>query len=292
MRWSRVTTVLLFALSAGVAHACIVANHCGCLGTKGCLEIEEPPVPAVAQTAFKDGKYVIAATVAEAKGTIASLTLAAAAYTAQGMTQGSPRCLECYLKAEAAAEAAIAAGASSTEPNAKQALALANIQLAIAIGFHGRMLGAIEAQSLGLAEKGRKAIDRALELDPANPWALAALGGWHLEIVQRGGPILASALYGASEKEGLKKFHAALAADPGNPLLNYHFALSILALDTDRFDTEARVALTAAEQGRQSGDALTKFTAGHASLLLAVMLNGDARQIKALVRVYQGYPSE
>lgn len=270
--WSRVAAAALFALSAGTAQACPDPTNCPA----------DDSVPAAAVTAFQDGNYALAATVAETANTAAALAFAARAQIADAVTR-TEQCLDCLIKAEATAEAAIKASSAN-----EKALVQAYVQLAIAIGFHGRLLGALEAQSEGLAERGRAAIDKALELDPTNPWARASLGGWHLEIVDRAGSLLASTLYGASEEEGLKNFRAALAADPGNLLLHHHYALSILALDVERFRDEALATLSAGSRDVRT-DAMTTFTRKRNDALVAVIGQGDERKIKGIVRFYQGY---
>jgi tetratricopeptide (TPR) repeat protein len=269
--WSRVAAAL-FALSASAAQACPDPTNCPA----------DASVPVAAVTAFQDGNYVLAATLAETANTAAALAFAARAQIADAVTRTEP-CLDCLIKAEATAEAAIRAGAAN-----ERALVQAYVQLAIAIGFHGRLLGALEAQSEALAEKGRAAIDKALELDPANPWTLASLGGWHLEIVDRAGSLLAAALYDASEEEGLKNFRAALTADPENLLLHHHYALSILALDVERFRDEALAALDAGRKDTRA-DAMTAFTRKRNDTLIAVIRQGDDSKIEGVVRFFQGY---
>jgi hypothetical protein len=153
------------------------------------------------------------------------------------------------------------------------------------------LVSTFEAQSEGLAEKGRAAIDRALVLDPLNSWARASLGGWNLEIVHRAGGTLASLLYGANEEEGLKNFRAALSQDRGSLLLHYHYALSILALDPERFRDEALLTLQANYKDANT-DALIAFTRKRANHLLDVLRTGDTDAIAKLVRRFQGYPDE
>ena len=265
---------MLFALSAFAAPTCFASAAVA----------SDTQAKPTAEVAFHNGDFILAATIAEAKGTTSSLTFAARARIADAITR-TESCLDCLLKAQATAEAAIKQGIGA---NDNDALVQAYVQLAIAIGFHGRLLGRFEARSEGLAEKGRAAIDKALELDPKNPWARAALGGWHLEIVSRAGSLLAATLYGADEDQGLKNFREALASDPNNLLLQYQYALSILALDFDRFQDEARMALGTGYKDPNT-DAITKFTRGRTDLLLAMMEHGEERAIKALVRFYQGY---
>ncbi len=266
-------------------------------GNFNCKETEYPPtLPTTATSAYRDGNYVLAANLAEAAGSPDALAFAARARNTDAVTRDKGLCLECLIKAEATAQAAIVAAKSpqSRESNflaQKPTLAQAYVQLAIAIGLRGRLLTASEAQAEGLAEKGRAAIDRALEIDPQNIWARASLGGWHLEIVRRGGPVLASVLYGASEQEGLKNLRAAFAKDAGNLLLSYHFALSILALDPERFRAEALRALKSGEADA-TDDALTAFTRKRAGKLIDLLNTGTSDEIETLVRKFQGYPPE
>ncbi|MEQ1863586.1 MAG: hypothetical protein ABL996_02925 [Micropepsaceae bacterium] len=245
-----------------------------------CAPLAQAEVPARAHEAFADGRFVLAATLCEVEASAEALAFAARSRIADAITREDDVCLDCLLHAEKSARAAI-----ERDPN----LAEGYTQLAIAIGFHGRLISPFEAQSASLAEKGRAAIDKALEIDPANVWARASLGGWHLEIAHRAGPLLARTLFGANEDEGLKFFREALSADPGTLVVRYHFALSILALDTERFRTEALKALDDGSKDPRT-DALTRFTRARAEKLRTLLTSGTDEQIKDLVRFDQGYP--
>jgi tetratricopeptide (TPR) repeat protein len=245
-----------------------------------CASVARAEVPARAHEAFADGRFILAATLCEAEASAEALAFAARARIADAITRDDDVCLDCLVHAEQTAKAAIA-----RDPN----LAEAYVQLAIAIGFRGRLVSAFLAQADGLAESGRAAIDKALELDPANIWARASLGGWHLEIVSRAGPFLARTLYDANEEDGLKFFHEALAADLGSLVVHYHFALSILALDAERFRAEAEKSLADGAKDPRA-DALTLFTRTRAENLRALLKSGSDGEISALVRKYQGYP--
>ena len=113
---------------------------------------------------------------------------------------------------------------SSAIPNCAEGY----IQLAIAIGFRGRLVSAFEAQSEGLAERGRAAIDKALELDPRTFWARASLGGWHLgnRPPRRPDPRRAS-LYGAQRGRRPQDFSRGARGRSGQPAR----PLSLRALD-------------------------------------------------------------
>jgi hypothetical protein len=235
-----------------------------------------------AQEAYDDGRFVLAATLSEAEGSAESLAFAARARIADAVTRDDDVCMDCLVHAEQTAQAAIKRDAN---------LAEGYVQFAIAVGFRGRLVSTMEAQSESMAERGRAAIDKALELDPNNLWARASSGGWHLEIVHRAGSILAAILYGAYEEDGLRLFRDALAADPSNLIVHYHFALSILALDTKRFRAEAAKALDDGDSDTR-GDALTRLMRVRAQKLRALLKSGSDDDVAALVRRYQGYPPD
>jgi len=239
-------------------------------------------IPQKAETAYIAGDFVNAAAIAETEGSAEALAFAARARIADAIMRDGAYCKPCLVTAETIAQNAI-----DRDPT----LAEGYIQLAIALGFRGRLIPLLDARTERLPERGRKAIDKALTLAPRNPWALAANGAWNLEIVNRAGPVLAGVTYGAGRSEGLKSFREALSADPDNLLLHFHYALAILALDVDDYRAEASAALEAGYKDART-DALTKFTRKRADML-EKQLDGDAAaDIKALVRKFQGYPPE
>lgn len=258
MRW-RVTAAIVVALIASNAHAA---------------------VPRDAQSAYTAGDFYKAATLAEAKGDAEALAFGARARIADAIIREGPACVPCLVVAAAVAQRAIEAN-----PN----LADAYVQLAIAMGFRGRLEDLEDAREEQLASKGRAAIDKALSLEPKNPLALAALGAWHLEIVHRGGPVLADMTYGAKRNEGIKYFDEALAIPPPSLVLHFHFALQILSIDVAEFRDRA---LQALEDGFKdpNPDALTSFTRKRAETLHATLKTGAVPEIERLVRRYQGYP--
>ncbi len=245
-------------------------------------QVAQAGIPQRAQQAYDDGRFILAATLSEAEGSAEALAFAARARIADAVTRDNDVCADCLSHAEQTAEAAIKLDGKVAE---------GYVQFAIAIGFRGRLVSTMEAQSESMAERGRAAIDKALELDPGNLWARASSGGWHLEIVHRAGPILAAILYGAHEEDGLKAFREALAADPANLIVHYHFSLSILALDVTRFRAEAAKALDDGDKDRRR-DALTHLMRVRADKLRELLKTGSDDEISALVHRYQGYPPD
>lgn len=145
-------------------------------------------------------------------------------------------------KADALVAKALLAKAMLLEPEAKETLVLANAALgyarralakdeklveahlhtAIALGLQAHHLGTSEA--MDNVETAKAAIDTALALAPSDPWVQATLGGWHLTLTGKVGTLPANLMFGASRSDGLAAFDRALAADPANPKLLYHYA--------------------------------------------------------------------
>jgi len=247
-----------------------------------CLALAAPAGAAGTPTpsdVYRAGNFAAAATMAEAEPNASSLAFAARARIAEAMTQPGGFSLANLQKAEANASRALELDPDNVE---------AHLQAAVAIGFRGRIIGIMNARAEGLAEKAHAHLEQALRLDPGNSWALASLGAWHLEIVSHAGPILASLSYGASRNRGHALFVEALEKDPGNALLHFHFALSVLALDAQTYGEEARIALEEVI-GARDPDALTRFIQLQAKALLTAMRSDTPSETKALVRRFQGY---
>lgn len=237
-------------------------------------------IPPNAESAYTAGRFMDAAAFAEADGSAAALAFAARARIADAIMRDGPYCEPCLRSAETIAQTAI-----DRDPKHAEGY----IQFALALGFRGRLIPLLEAKEQLLPEKGRAAIDTALKLAPHNAWALAARGAWNLEIVHRAGPVLADVTYGAGRNSGLNDFREALARDRNNLLLHFHFALTILALDMKGFRAEAAAALVAGERDTRA-DALSQFTRKRARELAGLLKTGTDKEIKALVRKFQGYP--
>lgn len=239
-------------------------------------------IPDRALRAFDEGQFLTAAKIAEATGDADGLAFAARALIADAVTRDHVFCLQCLLQAEATAKQAI-----KRDPH----FAEGYIQFAIAMGFRGRLMSVSDALSEGLPEKGRDAILKALELDPSNNWARAALGGWHLEVVHRAGRVVASVVYAASEEEGVKNFRKALAVEPDSLLLHFHFALSTLAVDVEKYRAEAGRVLDEGQKDPHT-DALTRQMRALADELQAALRTQNDIEVAQLVHKLQGYPDD
>jgi hypothetical protein len=205
--------------------------------------------------------------------------LAARAVLADDMMRDEP-CLACLKHAEDLSRRAIAADPAQPE---------AHIYLAAAMGYEARIIGDLAAQSHGYAGEAKNQLDAALAGDPDDPWALAALGSWHIEIVRSAGPTLARWLFGAKFATGQNCYEKAFALAPANLVLRYQYALAIAAynLPTYRQDIENELVRVV---GGDAGSAYEVFVRGRAQQLLDALRGGDLVEVRRLVRHDQGYP--
>jgi tetratricopeptide (TPR) repeat protein len=244
-----------------------------------CAGLANAAVPRSAENAYRAGAYERAVTLCEAEGSAASLAFAAQALIADAITRPGGFCEPCLRRAIAKADQAI-----QRDPQRVDGY----LQKSIAIGFRGRAIGVSKARAEGLADEAQELLERAVAMAPANAWAQASLGAWHLEIVQHAGPVLADLMYGASRDKGLQHFRTALSLDPHSALLQMNFALALLAMEREDKVTEATRALEVAVAD-DSQDHLVSYTRHQARQLLQALKDRDPATVSRLVRQFQGW---
>lgn len=202
--------------------------------------VAEPPGAAV--RLYAQGQFLAAAERAEAQdASSSSLAFAARALMAACITDPDASNLDAWLnRAESAARDALTLDADSVE---------ARLQWALVLGVRGRRAGITEAVSRNYAPRGRRLIERAIALEPNNAWAHALMGGWHLEVLRRGGRAGAR-LYGARLATGLAEFERARDLAPSDPMIAVQYAIALIELDAQIYGDRARVLL--AEAGNAS----------------------------------------
>ncbi len=198
---------------------------------------EPPPAFAKVEALYVQGDYHGAAQAGEELDTAAGLALGARALLAAA-TSSAPADQRLALidRAEALARRAIAQDETFVE---------GHLQLVVALGHRAKAQGAVMAQIDGLAGETRRHIDRALELEPDNPWALAISGGWHLELVRRDPIGFVTLIYGARRSKGMEDFERALALDPTNIVLQVQYGLILLESRRRKYRDRAVEALSA-----------------------------------------------
>ena len=243
--------------------------------------------PALAQQAptplelYDAGRYDAAIQAGLAQHDADGFATAAHAELAKERMRPAP-CLDCLKRAEAYARKAIAADPKEAAPH---------IYLAAALGYQAHIIGVMQAKLKGYAEEAKTNIDTALADHPDDPWALAAMGGWHIGVVNGGGSMLAGMIYGASVKTGLAYYAKAMKADPGNIPIRFQFALSLSAYDREAYAKQIEAALQFAATGKPR-TAYEVFMQGRAVRLLGLFKRGDWDAYDALVRKFQGYPDK
>ena len=225
------------------------------------------------------GKYQEAEDAGLAQADAAGLALAARSALAAEMMRAAP-CLDCLKRAEDEARRAIALDPKMPD---------GHIYLSLALGYEARIQGLIAARLDEYPEQAKSNLDAALAADPGNCWALAALGGWNIEIVRGGGTTLARWLYGASVAEGLADFAKAFAAAPDNLVLRYQYALSLGGFDAQTYRDRIEDSLSRAVAAKPA-TAYEVFAQGRARELLDALKVNDAKNFARLVRRDQGYP--
>ncbi|HSS13975.1 MAG TPA: hypothetical protein VLL04_08775 [Rhizomicrobium sp.] len=244
-------------------------------------------VPTMAPAATADdifalyakGDYEQAAQAGEASRSAAGLAIAARAVLADDVLRDEP-CMPCLERAERLARAAVAA-----DPHQP----FGHVWLAVALGYQARVVGAVRARLKDSPAQSKAALDAAIGDDPKNPYAVSALGGWHIEIVRGGGATLARFLYGATEGDALSLFDRAIRLAPGNVAVRYQIALSLAGFDAEKYRARIAGELKAAISG-SADTAYEKKIQGRAQELLGLMTPATHDGFDALVRKYQGFP--
>jgi tetratricopeptide (TPR) repeat protein len=230
-------------------------------------------------TLYAQGHYQDAMRRGEDSHTAEGLAIAARAALADAMTRPEP-CLTCLERAEEDARRAIALDAR---------LADGHVWLATSLGYEARIQGVMRASWGNSPAQAKEQLDAALAADPNNPYALAALGGWHVEIVRVGGAFLAGKVYDASLDKSLALFDRAGRAAPHNVAVHYQIALSLAGVDKIVYRQRIESELQTAIQGPPQ-TAYEKFVAARAQDLLNLMKRGDGDAFDARLKTFQGYP--
>ena len=228
---------------------------------------------------YAQGHYQDAMRRGEDSRSAEGFAIAARAALADAMTRPA-LCLYCLERAEEDARRAIALDSH---------LADGHVWLATSLGYEARLQGVMRASWSNSPGQAKEQLDAALASDPNNPYALAALGGWHIEVVRVGGAFLANKIYDASLEKGLTLFDHAGRAAPHNVAVHYQIALSLAGMDAAGYRSRIESELNAAIEGPPQ-TAYEKFVAGRAQELLTLLKRGDQETFEAKLRTFQGYP--
>jgi hypothetical protein len=228
---------------------------------------------------YAQGHYEEAMRAGAAADTAAGYAIAARAALADAMMRPRP-CLPCLKRGEAFARRAVAADWNAPD---------GHVWLAAALGYEARIVGLLRARLDDDPAQAKAHLDAALKAQPDNAYALAALGGWHVEVVRTGGDFLAQKLFGASRARALALFDHAVRAAPRNVAVRYQIALSLSGLDAERYRDRIESELGAAVQAPPE-TTYENFVQARAGELLALLQHGDRDGFDTKLRIFQGYP--
>jgi hypothetical protein len=228
---------------------------------------------------YARGGYLAAAEAGARIGDGAYYALAARATLADATLREDP-CLECLRRAQELARLGI-----SQDPNIVESY----VELAAAMGYEARLIGPIRARLASLPGESETAIRKALKLAPDDPWALAAAGGWNIEVARTAGSILANLVYGASFAKGVAYYRQAMAADPGNLVIQLNYALAAGSYDFERRRLEIMAVLETAARGVPA-DAYSQAMRERAAILHDLLLRDRREEYQALALRYLGFP--
>ena len=242
-------------------------------------DVDRPPSFAEAEALYVEGKFLPSASMAWELQTAPGLALAARGLLAYATTTAPPEERFALIdRAEELAQQALALDETVVE---------GHLQLVVAIGHRAKAQGAVMSQIEGLAGKTRSHIDRALELEPDNPWALAISGGWHMELARRDPIGITVLLFGARRSSGMADFERALELDPTNAVLHVQYGLTLLEAKRNKYRDRAIEALDTANTLSPPGvyDQLIQARGRH---VLALLDQGDKKTLLQAVRNYNG----
>jgi hypothetical protein len=183
---------------------------------------------AAQQTAYLQGDYVRAASMAEAGANANDLAFAARAVLADVMVIGRQPTSAQLDRAEALSRAALAKSPDHVE---------GQLQLAIVLSLRARPMKTGEAMRSGYGEEARDLARNVVRIDPENPWGHGFLAVWNVEVVRRGGSFGAGFI-GASLKSGASHFAAARKAAPDDIAIIWQYARALVALDARKYGKE------------------------------------------------------
>ena len=104
---------------------------------------------------------------------------------------------------------------------------------AFVLGRYAQRISIVKALAEGIGSKVRKALDRALELEPKHADAHIALGLYHAEIIDKIGALAGRLTYGADAAKSVKHFEQALKLNPGSAIAHMEYANGLLMLQGD-----------------------------------------------------------
>lgn len=179
-----------------------------------------------ARTLLESGQYDAAINMALGEETPEGLVLAAETLSAKVMLGYVEDHNKSAKKARKWAEEAAELLPESQE---------AQVQYALAYGFETRTSSPFRAWRKKLPKKTMTIIQALQARYPEDPRGDALFGAWHLGIVRKAGEKRGRNMFGASEVAGIEGYEKAIAAAPDDVVISSNYAVTILALNTEKY---------------------------------------------------------
>jgi len=221
-----------------------------------------PADPAVrdAWRAYHEGRFEDAVSLGEAHGGLGLVPAAfGATIYAQYMESDEDRKSAIFERAMKIAERATAACPDNAN---------AFYMFAVAQGRYSQFISMVEALAKGLAPRIRGAAERCIELQPNHAEGHVTLAGWHAEIVDKVGGMLAGLSFGAKKDAAGDLYDRALALAPLSPVPYIEKATGLLLMYGDSSRDDAMQLLQKASTLEPS-DAMQALDIARARKLLA-----------------------
>jgi tetratricopeptide (TPR) repeat protein len=129
---------------------------------------------------------------------------------------------------------------------------------AFVLGRYAQGVSVVKALAEGIGSKVRKALDRALALEPKHADAHVALGLYHAEIVDKVGTLAGRLTYGADAAESVRHFEQALKLNPGSAIAHMEYGNALLMLHGEKKHGQA-VALYRKAAACKPADAMERL---------------------------------
>lgn len=149
----------------------------------------------------------------------------------------------------------------------------------IGLGYLSRKAGNFAAHKAGWGKEAKALWERAESLDPDDAWVHAVKCGWHAEVADEAGSILASFVYGASRKRAMEACRRAVQLAPNDPVVRVEFARTMLRLSIRKYADEARHQLRLGLI-LEPQDIFQQLIIAQGQALLAAIETGDRKEIR------------
>ena len=132
----------------------------------------------------------------------------------------------------------IAKGAIKISPNNDNAY----VEAAHSLGRYGQKIGIMAAITKGIADRVKRYLDKALEINSNNILANLSKGIWHAEIINQAGKTLAKTVYGARVNSAIIHFEKVKSHQNSHEIgVLYELAYGYSLLNEDIYLNQAKV---------------------------------------------------